>query len=248
MRVAKAFAAALVLLAAVAGTAAAQNEFELGTFHSHVYYDMGTGLMYTPKGGYVSQLAGDVYNNTNPTAPVLGGISSTDLNGIWGDRVVMTGTGVVQEQDFTVFNPSTSAGPLVSSTFAVNYYAGATTTFIGGFTTGVVTFAGLNPGFFSIVTITGIGGLNINLNTTDILVTQRSVTRVGTATRLGVVILDPPTIGSSFAPSMFISNSVNPAGYYNIGANGTPGYRINVSQPVPATPKSWGAVKALYKN
>ena len=47
MRIAKAFAAALVLMAAAAGTAAAQDEVEYGTFHSHLYYDMGTGMLYT---------------------------------------------------------------------------------------------------------------------------------------------------------------------------------------------------------
>ena len=247
MRVAKAFAATLVLLAAVAGAAAAQ-EIETATFHNHLYYDLGTGLMYAPKGGAVTQLAGDVYNNTNPVQPILGGLSFADLNTITGDRIVATGTGVLQEMDFTVYNPSTSAGPLLSGTFNIGIYNGSTNVLIGGFTTGSVIFSGLNPGFFSIVTITGISGLNINLNTTDLLVTQQSATRVGTATRLGVVILDPPSIGSSFAASMFISNAANPAGYYNVGANGTPGYRINESQPVPAATTTWGAIKAGYRN
>src|SRR5689334_13163463 len=117
MRLANALAAALVLLAGAAGVAAAQGDVAdegQGVFYSHIYVDMGTGLQYTPK-GFVMQLVGDVYNNTNPTPSTLGAVASTDLNAQWGDRVTTTGTGVLQENDFTIFNSGTSAGPLLST-------------------------------------------------------------------------------------------------------------------------------------
>lgn len=249
MRVAKAFAAALVLLASAAGSAMAQDEVESGVFHSHVYYDLGTGLQLKPS-GYATQLAGDVYNNTNPTTTVLGGLTTSDMAGTYGDRVTTTNTGILQEMDFTVFNPSTSAGPLNTASFTVGLFNGTTSASLGGFTTGTVTFTGgLTPGFFSIVTITGLSALNINLNTTDVIVTQKIAARTGTATRQGVVLIDPPTIGSS-TNTMYISNSSQAAGFYTINSgavNANPGYRINVQQPVPAATKTWGAIKASYR-
>ena len=252
MRFAKAFLATLVLLAAVAGTAAAQNELEAeAVFHSHVYFDMGTGLMYTTKGGFATQVAGDVYNSTNPLSTPIAGFSSGDLNAWMGDRVTTTGTGVLQANDFTVFNGGSSAGPLTSVSFNVQFFDAGTAASLGGFTTGVLNLgAGLLPGQFTIVTVTGLGGLNINLNTTDVLVRQRVVTKTGAASRLGVALIDPPTIGSS-TNTMYLFTNVNAEGFYNIGnppINANPGYRINVSQPVPATAKSWGAIKAFYKN
>jgi hypothetical protein len=249
MRLANAFAAALVLLAGVAGTAAAQDSEEGGTFYSHIYVDMGTGMQYTPK-GFVTQLAGDVYNNTNPQATALAGFSSTDLNAQYGDRLTTTGTGILQENDFTIFNSPSSAGPLLSSTFNIALFNGTTSALLGNYSTGAVTFgAGLAPGFFSVITITGLSGLNINVNTTDVIMRQQCGTRTGTANRLGVVLLDPPTIGSSTNTMYINATTVGAAGFYNIGnpaLNANPGYRVNVAQPVPAGTRSWGAIKAMY--
>ena len=250
MRLANAFALALILLAGVSGTAAAQDEAELGTFHEHIYVDFGTGMRYTPKGGYVTQLAGDVYNNTNPLPASLAAVSSTDLNAQWGDRVTTTGIGILQENDFTVFNSSSSAGVLVSAAFNIALFNGATSALLGSYSTAPVVFGGggLPQGFYSIITVSGLGGLNLNVNTTDVIMRQQVGARVGTASRLGVISADPPTIGSS-TPSVYINaTTVGPAGFYNVTNAPNFGYRVNVSQPVPATPSSWGAIKAIYKN
>jgi hypothetical protein len=257
MKVAKALtllAAVLILTSGAVSAVFAQEDAgvaEPGIFDSHVYIDFGTGLQYTPR-GTTTQLAGDVYNNTNPQATANFGFSSTDLASVWGDRVTTTGTGILQENDFTVFNTGASAGTLTGATFNIALNDGSSLAALGGYTTGLVTFgAGLAPGFFSIITVTGLGGLNINVNTTDVLIRQQIATKTGAANRLGIASLDPPTIGSS-ANTMYISSStVGPAGYYNIGnppLNANPGYRINVSAPVPVGLKSWGSVKNLYRN
>lgn len=257
MKVAKALtllAAVLVLTSGAVGTVFAQGDAGLSEesiFDSHIYYDFGTGLQYTPR-GKTTELAGDVYNNTNPQAAANFGFSSTDLASIWGDRVTTTGTGILQENDFTVFNTGSSAGPLLSASFNIALNDGSSLAALGGYTTGVVVFgAGLNPGFFSIITVTGLGGLNINVNTTDVLMRQQVATKTGLANRLGIASLDPPTIGSSTNTMYISSSTVGPAGYYNIGnppLNANPGYRINVSAPVPVSRKSWGSVKNLYRN
>jgi hypothetical protein len=248
-------AAVLVLMAGAFDAAVAQDELtaEPGIFHSHIYYDFGTGLLYSPGASQV-QLAGDVYNNTNPQAPPNFGFSSNSPGAQFGDRVLTTGTGILQENDFTIYNSGSSVGPLFSASFNIGHFDAATMTLLGAYTTGVVTFGatGLLPGQFSIITVTGLSGLNINVNTTDVLIVQQIATKTGTADRLGIASLDPPTIGSSSNTMYINAASVGPAGYYNIGGgtplNANPGYRINLAQPVPASSKTWGAIKAAYRN
>jgi hypothetical protein len=248
MRLANAFAAALILLAGVAGSAAAQDAEE-GTYAGHIYIDFGTGARYEPKGGYVTQLAGDVYNNTNPLGATLAATSSTDLAAQWGDRVTTTGVGILQANDFTFYNSSSSAGSILTASFAVALNDAASLALLGSYSTTPVSFgAGLLAGQFTIITVTGLGGLNINVNTTDVLMRQQVLVKTGTGNRLGVVSANPPTIGSS-ANTMYINaTTVGPGGYYTVTNVPNPGYRINLSQPVPATTKSWGAIKAFYKN
>jgi len=248
--------AAMVVLTVSASRIALAQEPELisepALFHSHVYFDFGTGAMYVPKGGATTELAGDVYNNTNPAAPANFGLSSTDLFAQWGDRLNTTGPGTLQENDFTIYNSPSSAGALEAATFRIDLFEGGTFQGLGGYTTGSVNFgAGLPPGFFSIVTITGLGGLNININTTDVVMLQQVDPTSGGATRLGIASLDPPTIGSS-ANTMWISAATingGANGFYNVGnppLNANPGYRVNVNQPVPTQTQSWGSLKALY--
>jgi hypothetical protein len=256
MKLAKALsmlAAVLVLMAGGFDAAMAQEVIlaESANFHSHLYLDFGAGALYAPGSSQV-QLAGDVYNNTNPPAPANFGFSSNSPGAQFGDRVLTTGTGILQENDFTIYNSSTSVGPLLSASFNIGLYNAATNALLGSYVTGVVNFgAGLLPGQFSIITVTGLSGLNINVNTTDVLMVQQVVTKTGTADRLGIASLDPPTIGSSSNTMYVNAASVGPAGYYNIGnppLNANPGYRINLAQPVPASSKTWGFIKGTYRN
>ena len=50
---------------------------------------------------------------------------------------------------------------------------------------------------------------------------------------------------------MYINaTTVGPAGFYNLGTDRStriPAIASTLSQPVPATPKSWGSIKAIYK-
>lgn len=245
-------AAAVLLLTVAAGSAMAQQTPEpVAGYAGHIYFDVARGQVSGDQGGPVALLVGDVYNNTNPQAPANFGFSSTDLNSIFGDRVTTTGTGILAEDDFTVFNSPSSAGNLLTASFNIGLYDGASNLPLGGYLTGVVNFgAGLPPGFFSIITVTGLAGLNINLNTTDVLIVQQAATHTGPANRLGIASLDPPTIGASTNVMYINSLTVGPAGYYFIGnppLNANPGYRINVTQPVPATPSTWGRLKASFR-
>jgi len=243
------FAFAAMLLVAGAGWASADVlEAEPAQYYGHAYLDAITGELSWDFAAPSPFAGTDVYSNVTATPNF--GFSSTSLTSIWGDRVNTVGTGILQEQDFTVFNAGTSAGSLTSASFNVNFFDGVTSAPLGGYTTPVVTITGgLAPGFFTIITITGIGPANINLGVTDVIVTQQLGVKNGAANRLGIASLDPPTIGSSI-PQMYINSStVGPAGFYNIGnpvLPANPGYRINVASPVPTETKTWGKVKAQY--
>lgn len=214
----------------------------------HAYVNLSTGSVSWNR-VMPSTLAGvDVYSNL--ASPVNFGISSIDLAAEWGDRVTTTGVGAVDEIDFTVFNSGTSAGNLLTASFAVTFYDGPSFTLLGGFSTVSVGFGGgLPPGYYTYVSVVGLSPLAINLNATDAIVVQRVLNATGTADRLGVVSQDPPTIGSSITAMYINASTVGPAGFYAVpGQNANTSYRVNViPPPVPAPTTSWGRIKSLYR-
>jgi len=118
---------------------------------------------------------------------------------------------------------------------------------LGSYSVGPVSWVGgLLAGQYSIITVTGLGGLNVNVGTTDVLMRQQVLSKTGTGNRLGIVSSNPPSIGSSTSSMYINASTVGPAGYYTVTNVPNPAYRINVSQAVPVTPKSWGAIKAIY--
>lgn len=220
---------------------------EAAAFFGNVQVDAtnGTSTWETPQG---AMLGTDVYSNVL-SAPNFG-FSSTSLTAQWGDRVLMTGTGLLSEHVFSIFNAGTSAGPLLTANVTVAFYDFNTSTFLGGYSTAVNFGAGLGIGFYSLVTVSALDPLLINLNVADILVIQTVTAKTGTANRLGIASLDPVTIGSSPNTMYINASTVGPAGFYNIGnppQNANPAYRFNVMQPVPVQSTTWGAVKALYR-
>lgn len=217
-------------LAVAAGAASASIQGETAQFAGFYTVDYRTGVT-TFSDASNSTRATTIYSNT-ASAPNFG-VSSTDLNSTWGDRVTTTGTGgPVTSQQYTIFNSGSSLGSLLTATVDLLYFNGATNTFINGFA-GTINFGtGLAAGFFSIVTFTGLDGLNMNLPTTDIIMTQKVTAKTGLASRLGIASLNPVNIGSS-GPEMYIdSTTIGPAGYYTF-SNGPaqPGYQIDL---VPA--------------
>jgi hypothetical protein len=234
-----------VALTLAAGAAFAQDGIEAAPkFAGRLSIDLGTGSLRAVQPNS-AQVAGDVYANTTTSNF---GYTSTDLTATFGDRVTTTGAGVLDQLDFTVYNPSTSAGPLLTATYLISLFDGATSTSLGAFTTNI-TFgggAGLAAGFYTIVSVTGLSALSYAVPT-DVIVTQHVNAKTGTATRLGIVSFDPPTIGSSI-PQMYISTTTTAAGFYNItGYNANPGYRLNVLAAVPAHSTTWGMLKSLYR-
>ena len=134
-----------------------------------------------------------IYDNT--TAAPNFGFSSTDLTSQFGDELFTTGTGLLSTQKFTVFSGTgTGAGPLLTAVFGIQIYDAVTAALLGSYSVSVNFGAGLAPGFFSIISVTGLDPLVILLPTTDIVVIQRVISKTGTPLRLGIASLNPPTV------------------------------------------------------
>jgi hypothetical protein len=241
----KGSALALALTLALVGSAfAASGEPILGHAEDVQATPLGLGKAQLPR----TSVTAIVYDNT-ASAPNFG-VSSTDLASTWGDRVTTTGVGILNLHKFTVFNTGTSAGPLLTALVRIDFFDAVTSAGLGAYQTNVTFGAGLNPGFFSIVTVSNLDPLAINLNVQDIIITQRVLASTGTANRLGIASLDPPTVGSS-PTSMYISSATiggGVPGFYTF-QNGpaNPGYQVVVTVPtVGVAPTTWGTMKALY--
>lgn len=188
-----------------------------------------------------------VYDNT--TSPASFGVSSTDLASVWGDELITTNIGTLSAMVFSIFNSGSSAGALLTSVIQVDLYDANTSALLGSFTTNVNFGAGLAAGFYSLVTVSGLEPLLIDVNTSDVIVTQKVNSKTGAASRLGIVSFNPVTVGASLADMYISSLTVGPAGWYTFG-NGpaNPGWQVSVvTAPVPTGKSSWGAVKNLYR-
>ncbi|MCL4221891.1 MAG: hypothetical protein KJZ65_11055 [Phycisphaerales bacterium] len=214
-------------LVAIAGVASADVIMEDNLqFAGHIFTDVHGNTHSQQRGTPIT-----IYSNTSSAANAA--TSSLNLNTRWGDTLNMTGTGVLDAFSLTVFN-SASGNTGVINTYDVDvrFYRISDSSFIGGFI-GQINFgiSALSPGYYSVVTFTGLSGFGINLDTANILATQARVAHTGGSIRMGVASLSPVTIGSS--PVSFYKDdpSSPPAGFYVFSGGATPadlGYRVDV--------------------
>lgn len=189
-----------------------------------------------------------IYDNTSSTP--LFGVSSSDLASVWGDELLMAGTGLLSTHKFTLFNGS-SAGNLLTATVSISFFNAITSAPLGSYSTNINFGTGLPPGFFSTITVTGLDPLLIVLGTNDVIVLQSITAKTGPATRLGIASLGPVLVGSS-PTSMYISSATiggGVPGFYTFTAGpADPGHFIAVNPPpVGTASKSWGTLKKLYR-
>ena len=188
-----------------------------------------------------------VYNNT--ASPPIVAVSSTDLASDWGDRLFMTGGGLLSSHQFTIYNSSLSAGVLLTVNVAIDFYDDATATFIGGYSGGINFGAGLPLNSFSVITASGLDGLGIILPA-NVICIQSVTAKTGPANRLGIVTMDPVTTGSS-PTTMYIASATiggGVPGFYNLANPANPGYQVGIAQPpVPTQSRTWGEIKKLYR-
>lgn len=245
-------AIALLSIAAVllfAGVAFASDvDSESAQYAGHLYVDVQNGETVWVGPSEAPAAGVDIYSNI--ASPALGAISSTSLTSVWGDHVGMTGLGILSQHDFTIYNSSSSLGPLLTCNVALNFYNFTTSALIGGYTGSVNFGAGLGVGFYTIVSFINLETLSIPITfaTNDIVVTQNLTAKTGTGNRFGVVLLEPVTIGTSPSTMYINSPTIGAAGYYTVGTgNANPGHRINALAPVATEPTTWGKVKSLYR-
>ena len=219
-------------LAAAAGSA--QAEFETAQFGNAYTIDARTGTMVASSG--FGSRATAIYSNT--ASPANFGVSSNSLGAIWGDEMTTVGTGTLDELQFGVFNSTSggNVGAFQNATATINFYRSVDGSSLGGFN---VTLAnvGLAAGFYTIFTVTNLSGLGVNLDTTGIIMTQQLSGVTGGTNRMGVVSLQPVTIGST-GTSLYVSGAANvgggAAGYYNFGnpiLNGALAAQISIPAP-----------------
>lgn len=193
-----------------------------------------------------TSVAGIVYDNTS--SPAVGAFSSTSLASVWGDELLTTAPGILSQHVLSIYNSSSSVGALLTANIAVDFYDGVSAAYLGGYTSSINFGSGLAKGFYTLVTVTGLDALNINLGT-DVIVLQKISSKTGTANRLGFVMMDPPTVGSSDIDCYLNSSTVGTAGWYTFtGINANIAHQLTIANmPVPANKSSWGRIKSLYR-
>ena len=236
---------AVLTLSALAGAAAADIVAEDSRFGGSIITDIYGNLQdATPRGGNV------VYSNTSSAANAA--TSSSNLNTRWGDRLNMTGTGVLQDFSFTMFNSTSggNTGSLLTAQVELRFYRQSDSSLIGGFSGNVNFGTGLNAGFFSTITFTNLAGLGIDLDTANIFVTQQRLSHTGATTRLGIASLSPVTIGTSPVDFYRDDPSAPPAGFYVFSGGAVPadlGYQVVVPTPAGASLLGLGGLLAARR-
>ena len=190
-------------------------------------------------GNLVSSVRGNpiVYSNLQSGFTADRAFSSTDLAAVFGDRLTTAGTGTLQDFSFNLFNSGSSAGSLTSATVNFSFFRASDNASLGSFNVNTGSIA-LNAGFFTTFNVTGLGGLGVNLDSTDIIVLQTVTALTGAANRLGVVSTTPNSVGSA-VPQLYIQASTvggGVPGFYNITSGGvavpfTVGYQLSVPAP-----------------
>jgi hypothetical protein len=214
---------AFVLAGLLAAPALADSANDGG----QVWFDTATGSTMPT----AEPRAAPVYDNIEAPATAKGGFSSTDLLAVWGDRLNMTSGCWLSSFKHTVYNSSTSAGPLTNPMIEIDFYDQLGSTYYGGF---YGTLSGsLAVGYYWTVTWTGLDALNLVLPQ-NILVTQTILSFSGAATKLGMVTKGPINVGTS--PDNFYVDATDwgPPGYYRTATvgNNDVGYEVI---PEPAT-------------
>jgi len=181
-----------------------------------------------------------VYDNLGTTLNAAFSQANTAAP-IFGDALNLTSGGTLGNFGLSLYNSSSSAGPILTGTTVVKFYDN-TTAYAGGVLsnpllgTATVTWdytaeGGLAAGFYDVSTF-DLSSYNITL-TPNIFVTQQFTQTSGTGTRNGIIVFSDPTVGSS-PSSLYIKSTATAEGLYTIGGFGQLGLSIELV-PEPTT-------------
>ncbi len=161
-----------------------------------------------------------VYSNTTTGA---NGAFSQVAGAEIGDDLELVSGGVLDTLKFSVYNSSTSAGPLSGMDLTIKFYdlstdgTNVTMTPAGSLTaTGVTLASPLAVGYYTTFSLTGLESNNITLS--DWIAATLTITNLqGGASKVGQVMYDPPTVGAS-TDNFYLDNGTNIGWYWFSGS------------------------------
>lgn len=114
-----------------------------------------------------------------------------------GDDLLLTAPGELDSVGFSVYNSSTSAGPLTSADLLVQFYNwdGAAYVLAGGLSWDNFAFSGMGVGYYTTLAVTDIAAVADIVLTNDILATLTISDLQGGANRVGQVITGAAEVG-----------------------------------------------------
>jgi hypothetical protein len=241
--------AAVAAVSFVTLPALASDGLEPAKFAGAWTVDLATNTqVFVPASEYVRRTAESVVALDSlpgsPTPAPNAGFSQPTANlPVFGDDYTLAAAGSLTEMTFSIFNSNSNVSgtptPMTAINATINFYdsntfAGAAlSTPLGSFGT-TFSFGAfpLSPGFFTLLTVTGISGVSLP-SVDPVLITQQ-LNPTG-STRHGVVSIAAPVVGTTGGNDFYLAGNPTPAeGFYTSGT--TP---INVSYklvvPEPAT-------------
>jgi len=227
-------ASVLVITSAPAGASdglvRSEPTFDLladAAFGGHFTFDAATGET-TRSGG--SRSGVDVYSNLSPPGTVNVVFGLLELDTVYGDQLVTTDTGTINEIALTVYNSDAGNGlPIVTMNMEVTVSRDADNSLLGQFSADVDFGTGIPPGQYAIVTFTNLDALEtpIVTDTTAVRLEQQRISHTGGSNRMGVACLVPVEIGSS--PDTMLFNGA----VFGLPWPLNPGYRVSVISESP---------------
>jgi hypothetical protein len=200
-----------------------------------------------------------VYDTLTGNAPTTA-IGNDPTGSRYGDVVGLADTGILDEVSIDIWANSTNTGNIDSGVVNLSFYSLAdftagdyATGFLGGFNGGFDLFdetnpldTGLQPGFFTTLTYSGLQDLEIDITETEVVFVMQYnelVVSDGTEAGAGTILRDALNVGGSFVGGSgqdlvyqdFAPDGGADAGFYTIGTlEGFVTARITLV-PEPAT-------------
>jgi hypothetical protein len=138
-----------------------------------------------------------VYSNiTNGPATAFSQVPGTEI----GDELLMTAGGILDSVDFSVYNSNSSEGPLDTADLTFKFYnydTGTSNFVLAGTLSYSDWYLDLWEGEYLTLSLANISGSQTIPLTNDVLVTLTISDLTGGATKVGQIVMGPPTVGSS---------------------------------------------------
>lgn len=200
-------------LAACSGAATANPVAQSAQFDGAYTIDLQGQVIGTPE-------SGDVIAYSNRSGTANAGFANPDLTATYGDALTLEATGTLQQVSFAVFNGNgTTGAAMTGASVNIDFFRDSDGSFIGGFGVNLSGLLGTNPlvpGSFREFTVPNLGTLEIDIDTTDVIMLQ-TFSNVADATAVGVVSRVPPSVGSA-VPQLYIDAAGvgSGPGFFNI--------------------------------